>query len=423
MEAKGLKALRISLASPETIRSWSYGEVLKPETINYRRLRPEKDGLFCEAIFGPTRDWQCYCGKYKNPRYKGIVCDKCGVEVTRSSVRRERMGHIELAAPVAHVWYTRRIPSYLGLLLDISRRNLERVLYFAQYVVTYVDEEARKKALARLEDKITQAEREQAARINQQIAEIKAERDRELRELHERRHQLEAHFEEQLAEKLDPIIKAGQRLEASLKEQLGSSAKSAIHFPDTEIVIVESGETITNIHLSKVQNVVKERLEELESEIKEQKQFELDRIAADIERKRAEADLSMEELRGQLEDQAVVARDENSRLRDELLELRPLTFMGEARYRELKSRWGQVFRADMGAEAFYDILRRMDLDKLAEELWTEVRTSKSKQKRRKAIRVVGFSIGRNPMVIFSILVVLILLGLLLTSISGRSQTR
>ena len=109
MEAKDFSALRVSLASPDQIRSWSYGEVLKPETINYRRLRPEKDGLFCEAIFGPTRDWQCYCGKYKNIRYKGIVCDKCGVEVTRSSVRRERMGHISLAAPVAHVWYTRRV--------------------------------------------------------------------------------------------------------------------------------------------------------------------------------------------------------------------------------------------------------------------------------------------------------------------------
>ncbi len=145
MEAKDFSALRISLASPDQIRSWSYGEVTKPETINYRRLRPEKDGLFCEAIFGPTKDWQCYCGKYKNVRYKGIVCDKCGVEVTRASVRRERMGHIELAAPVAHVWYTRRVPSYLGLLLDISRRNLDRVLYFAQYVITRVDEDARQK--------------------------------------------------------------------------------------------------------------------------------------------------------------------------------------------------------------------------------------------------------------------------------------
>ena len=148
-------SVKITLASPNDIRSWSFGEVRKPETINYRRLRPEKDGLFCEAIFGPTRDWQCYCGKYKNRKYQGVVCDKCGVEVTKSSVRRERMGHIELAAPVAHIWYTRRVPSHLGLLLDISRRNLDRVLYFAQYIVTYVDEDARKKALKRLDDEIS----------------------------------------------------------------------------------------------------------------------------------------------------------------------------------------------------------------------------------------------------------------------------
>ena len=184
METKGLTALRISLASPETILSWSYGEVLKPETINYRRLRPEKDGLFCEAIFGPTRDWQCYCGKYKNPRFKGIICDKCGVEVTRAAVRRERMGHIALATPVAHIWYTRRIPSYLGLLLDISRRNLDRVLYFAQYIVTYVDEDARQKALKRLEDEISVSEREQAAQINAKIAEVKTRRDRAQRIFH-----------------------------------------------------------------------------------------------------------------------------------------------------------------------------------------------------------------------------------------------
>jgi len=183
VETKGLKALRINLASPETIKSWSYGEVLKPETINYRRLRPEKDGLFCEAIFGPTRDWQCYCGKYKNPRYKGIVCDKCGVEVTRSSVRRERMGHIELATPIAHIWYTRRIPSYLGLLLDISRRNLDRVLYFAQYIVTYVDEDARNKALKRLEDEISVSEREQATVINAKIVDVKKNRDAKIAEL------------------------------------------------------------------------------------------------------------------------------------------------------------------------------------------------------------------------------------------------
>jgi DNA-directed RNA polymerase subunit beta' len=386
VETKGLTALRISLASPETIKSWSYGEVLKPETINYRRLRPEKDGLFCEAIFGPSRDWQCYCGKYKNIRYKGIVCDKCGVEVTRSSVRRERMGHIELAAPVAHVWYTRRVPSYLGLLLDISRRNLDRVLYFAQYVVTYVDEEARQKALKRLEEKIILAEREQGAKVNAKIAEIKAARDRKLGESQQKKAEIESSFEEAVAEKLDPIIQSGQRLERTLQEQMGESPRTAIHFPDTEIVVVEAGEAITSQHLSSVQKIVKKRLEELESELKDQKQRDLEHVHLDIERLRAEADLDMEGLRNQLDDQASQARDENSRMRDELLELRPLTFMGESRFRELKSRWGQVFRADMGAEAFYDILRRLDLDKLAEELWHEVRTSKSKQKRKKATK-------------------------------------
>ena len=115
----------------------------KPETINYRTLKPERDGLFCERIFGPTKDWECYCGKYKRVRYKGIICDKCGVEVTRAKVRRERMGHIELAAPVSHIWYVKGTPSRLGLLLDISPRNLERVLYFATYIVTAVDEGAR----------------------------------------------------------------------------------------------------------------------------------------------------------------------------------------------------------------------------------------------------------------------------------------
>jgi DNA-directed RNA polymerase subunit beta' len=214
-----LVALRISLASPETIRSWSYGEVLKPETINYRRLRPEKDGLFCEAIFGPTRDYQCYCGKYKNPRYKGIICDKCGVEVTRSSVRRERMGHIELATPVAHIWYTRRVPSYLGLLLDISRRNLDRVLYFAQYIVTYVDEDARAKALKRLEDEISVSEREQATEINARILEVKQARDKKIAELNQRRQDLESRRDELIAQKLEPVIQEGQSLERHFRKK------------------------------------------------------------------------------------------------------------------------------------------------------------------------------------------------------------
>ncbi|PKO18612.1 MAG: DNA-directed RNA polymerase subunit beta' [Chloroflexi bacterium HGW-Chloroflexi-10] len=385
METKSLVALRISLASPETIRSWSYGEVLKPETINYRRLRPEKDGLFCEAIFGPTRDYQCYCGKYKNPRYKGIVCDKCGVEVTRSAVRRERMGHIELAAPVAHIWYTRRIPSYLGLLIDISRRNLDRVLYFAQYIVTYVDEDARQKALRRLEDEINFSEREQATTVNARILEVKQARDRKIEELRKQQKEIEERREEQIAQRLSPVMRDGQTLEKELQEKLGSTVRSEVYFTKVNnMVIVKAGETVGNQHIGMVQKAVKEHLDELENETRDQIIRELERIKMEIEQIRAQADLEMESLRNQLEDQSSVSQNQNSRLRDELQDLKPFTFLSESRYRELKQRWGQVFRADMGAEAYFDILKRIDLDKLSEELWVEVRTSKSKQKRKKA---------------------------------------
>ncbi|MFQ5523374.1 MAG: DNA-directed RNA polymerase subunit beta' [Acidimicrobiia bacterium] len=143
--------LKISLASADQIREWSYGEVKKPETINYRTLRPEKEGLFDERIFGPQRDWECYCGKYKRIRYKGIICERCGVEVTRSKVRRERMGHIELAAPVTHIWFFKGVPSRLGYLLDMSPKELEKVIYFASYIITSVDEERRQKDLPELE--------------------------------------------------------------------------------------------------------------------------------------------------------------------------------------------------------------------------------------------------------------------------------
>ncbi|MEJ2486733.1 MAG: DNA-directed RNA polymerase subunit beta', partial [Anaerolineales bacterium] len=386
MEAKGLRALRVSLASPETIRSWSYGEVLKPETINYRRLRPEKDGLFCEAIFGPQRDWQCYCGKYKNIRYKGIVCDKCGVEVTRSSVRRERMGHIELAAPVAHVWYTRRIPSYLGQLLDISRRNLDRVLYFAQYIVTYVDEEAREKALTRLDEEIAEIESEYSEQLSNQISEIETGRDERLSELDVQADQIEKRYDEELAARLDPVIKEGQRLEERLRDEVGKPAKQVITFSATDMVIVDKGQEISNKHLADVQNVVKSYLEELEQEINSSKQRELEHIKLNVASTKAETDMAITELRANVDEESTVVRNEKHALRDELLDLKPMMFLGEHRYRELRSRWGQVFRADMGAEAFYDILRRLDLDTLAKSLWQEARNSRSKQRRRKATK-------------------------------------
>ena len=136
IEYNNFELIKIGLASPEKIRQWSKGEVKKPETINYRTLKPERDGLFCERIFGPQKDWECHCGKYKRVRHKGVICDRCGVEVTKAKVRRERMGHIELAAPVSHIWYFKGMPSRLGIMLDMSPRSLEKVLYFAQYIVT-----------------------------------------------------------------------------------------------------------------------------------------------------------------------------------------------------------------------------------------------------------------------------------------------
>jgi DNA-directed RNA polymerase subunit beta' len=168
-------AIRIGLASPKQIRDWSMGEVTKPETINYRTLKPERDGLFCERIFGPTKDWECYCGKYKRVRYKGIICERCGVEVTRQKVRRERMGHIDLAAPVSHIWFFKGVPSRIGYLLDIAPRELEKVLYFASSIVTAVDREKRAADLADLEDKV-RSESEQ----------IYVDRDEQLAALDER---------------------------------------------------------------------------------------------------------------------------------------------------------------------------------------------------------------------------------------------
>ncbi|MEK9156769.1 MAG: DNA-directed RNA polymerase subunit beta', partial [Patescibacteria group bacterium] len=143
LKSTDFDAIRLKLASPDVMRSWSYGEVTKPGTINYRTQKPEKQGLFAEEIFGPSKDWECYCGKYKKIRYKGIICDKCGVEVTQSSVRRERMGHIELAAPVTHIWFLRGVPSKVGLMLDLGVQQLEKVVYFGAFIITDVNEDAR----------------------------------------------------------------------------------------------------------------------------------------------------------------------------------------------------------------------------------------------------------------------------------------
>ena len=186
LDVNNFDELRIGLATAEEIRQWSHGEVKKPETINYRTLKPEKDGLFCEKIFGPTRDWECYCGKYKRVRFKGIICERCGVEVTRAKVRRERMGHIELAAPVTHIWYFKGVPSRLGYLLDLAPKDLEKVIYFAAYMITWVDDEARHRDLPSLEANIDVEKKEienrrdsdvdaRAKKLEADLAELEAE--------------------------------------------------------------------------------------------------------------------------------------------------------------------------------------------------------------------------------------------------------
>ncbi|MCG2677473.1 DNA-directed RNA polymerase subunit beta', partial [bacterium] len=191
-KVSNFKSIRLKLASPEEILSWSRGEVTKPETINYRTQRAEKDGLFCEKIFGPEKDWECYCGKYRRIRYKGIVCDKCGVEVTRSSVRRERMGHIVLAVPVSHIWFLKGLPSKMGLILDRSAQSLEKVIYFAGYIITKISEEERKQVIndikkeykAKFKDIVDKTTRRRAhATADERKQKLKGQRDAAIREI------------------------------------------------------------------------------------------------------------------------------------------------------------------------------------------------------------------------------------------------
>ncbi len=391
MEAKDFSALRISLASPEQIVSWSYGEVTKPETINYRRLRPEKDGLFCEAIFGPTKDWQCYCGKYKNIRYKGIVCDKCGVEVTRASVRRERMGHIELAAPVAHVWYTRRVPSYLGLLLDVNRRDLDRVLYFAQYVITHVDEDARNRALQRLQDEEKRLEQGLTSELDQKVQEILAERDEKLTELQTQVDRIHEHFNTEQIHLSDAVTSEGQTLQDRIEQNVGSVLDDDLFFVAADAIVVRAGEEVNHNHIELVKSAATARLNEIVADIEDQRSAELTSLDAEAEKINNAATQVIDESQESSDEHLQDVRQKIVQARRELEALKVVQFLGEQEYRNMKTRYGQVFKADMGAEAFYEILKYMDLDRLSQELWHEVRTTRSKQRRKKAtqrLRVV-----------------------------------
>ena len=386
MEVKDFRALRISLASPDEMHNWSYGEVTKPETINYRRLRPEKDGLFCEAIFGPTKDWQCYCGKYKQIRYKGITCEKCGVLVTRSSVRRERMGHIELAAPVAHIWYTRRVPSYLGLLLDISRRNLDRVLYFAQYVISRVDEQARAKALKRLDEDLSR-ERTRMERAQQEQTDALREKlDVEIEQLRDKQKATQQSLDEQQAESIEAVMKEAQAVQQKLEGRLDKKLTAPVVFPHADVPVAEKGEVVSQEHLTQLNVMVEERLNEIKTESEEELARETDLVEAEIDRLRFTADQEIENLGETTERDLADLGGRLEEQRAELLSIQQMDFLTEAQYRDLDERWGHIFEAGMGAEALRDICVDLEMDKLAKELRAQIRSTRSKQVRKKAVK-------------------------------------
>ena len=263
LEVNNFNAIRISLASPDQIREWSKGEVTKPETINYRTLKPEKDGLFDERIFGPTKDWECYCGKYKRIRYKGIICDKCGVEVTRSKVRRERMGHIQLASPVSHIWYFKGTPSRLGILLDISPRNLERILYFALYIVTNVDEDARKRALAAIEDEAEGRGGKGGQRLAELEDELRTALNKHKDELDAELARTKADLEAQRAARTEEIAAEAKGLADTLAALKSGVAEETIAFAPTGEVVLAAGDKAGKDATARLRKVVGDYTEQV----------------------------------------------------------------------------------------------------------------------------------------------------------------
>src|SRR5215213_6615620 len=250
MEVKDFDAIRISLASPEQIREWSYGEVTKPETINYRTLRPERDGLFCERIFGPMRDWECACGKYKRVRYKGIVCDKCGVEVAPSRVRRERMGHIELASPVSHIWYVKGVPSRLGLLLNISPRHLERVLYFAQYIITNVNEDARSRAIQRHERELQMRVGRIEGEVQGNLEQWETQLESALSELDQEEEREVSGLDERINDAIAKTVSEAQNLQVWVENRIGQKTPDDKKLAWIDKVVIAAGATISKDHVS-----------------------------------------------------------------------------------------------------------------------------------------------------------------------------
>ncbi len=384
LEVNEFNAIRISLASPEQIKSWSSGEVTKPETINYRTLKPEKDGLFDERIFGPTKDWECYCGKYKRIRYKGIICDKCGVEVTRAKVRRERMGHIGLASPVSHIWFFKGTPSRLGILLDVSPRNLERILYFALYVVTHIDDHARERHLLGIEEDGEAKIRRLEQTISDRTGAIESRANAEIMRI---RNQTEAAVraqEDQLTEQTDAMTRTAARAKEQLEASLGKPAAKEIVFKPAELELAAKGEQVTRTMLNQLQRTLTKQVDALVKSGRDgeaKTRSEADKRIADI---RARADAELEAVRAEIAPDVAQIRAQAAAARGEVDAIKWMQTMTEAEFRQYGEKY-RFFRAQMGAEAVLEIIRQLDLEKLANELQAEMRST-SGQRRKKAIK-------------------------------------
>jgi len=384
LEVNEFNAIRIALASPEQIRTWSSGEVTKPETINYRTLRPEKDGLFDERIFGPTRDWECYCGKYKRIRYKGIVCDKCGVEVTRAKVRRERMGHIQLAAPVSHIWFFKGTPSRLGILLDMSPRNLERILYFALYVVTHIDDHARERALQTIQEEAEGKIRRLEQTIGDRTGAIEARANAEIMRIRTQTEQRVRQQEEQLGTDTEALTTAAQAVKEQLETALGKPAPKDIVFKPADLRLAEKGANVTRTMLNQLQRTLQKQLDALVKQGREEEgktRKEADQRIADI---RARADQDLGVVRQEIAPDVAKVRDESKTKADEVGQIKWMQIMTEPEYRAYADKY-RFFRAQMGAEAILEIIRQFEMEKLSHQLQAEMRQTTG-QRRKKAIK-------------------------------------
>src|SRR5438874_1919487 len=367
--------------------SWSHGEVTKPETINYRTLRPERDGLFCERIFGPTRDWECHCGKYKRYRYKGIICDKCGVEVTRSKVRRERMGHIKLASPVSHVWYFKGIPSRMGLLLDMSPRNLEKILYFANYIVTDVHEEVRQDMLAVL----NMDKDERAVRLR---ADIDA-KGRELRQEHEAKSKKlkgevdaeVARLEEELQESVDALTTQGKKATEHIKAGIGTKSRRTmtVGLDGDEETVIDKGDLMSRDMSKGVLSKVQEKIEKLEANTKAAQKRAKERLDTDKKALEASIEAATKTEREGIQGQLEALQQEIEATRTDLEALHPKQILTDTQYRDFQERFGRAFRAGIGAEAVRDLLSRIELNSEMYRLREESKSS-SGQRKQKAIK-------------------------------------